>query len=72
MTKFNSLMQYHLKWYHHPADGETEETFDTEGKMLLFINHLMKANPKAKFSAMWGHKVEFEPVDIIASYRVKK
>ena len=66
-------MKFYLWYGEHAEDmASPPKEFDQEEEMLTYINQIVLKFPKMCFEAFYGRKLELEPNQVIASYKIKK
>lgn len=64
-------MKYFVNYSIYQYEGVASEIFYTEEEVIKFLNKHAE-NPNFYFSVVYGKVVEFEAVEMIKIYKIKK
>lgn len=66
-----SEKRYFVRYQTYKYDSESHEEFESLDQVITFLTG-HATDPDFRFDVIYGERIEFEPAEIIKSYRPKK
>lgn len=62
---------YFVRWRIYKYDSYCHDEFESLDQVIALLTQ-NATNPNFEFDVIYGERIEFEPADIVKSYRVKE